>query len=88
MRSMRVLLVPLLAALACPLMLGVEKDGGHAFYLGAELMKAEIAHRLGKRYAQDEPLDWGAGADRPVEDRTRLKEMGHTLRGAQPEPEN
>ncbi len=68
--------------------LGVEKDGGHAFYLGAELMKAEIAHRLGKRYAQDEPLDWGAGADRPEEDRTRLKEMGHTLRGVKPEPEN
>ena len=68
--------------------LGVEKDGGHAFYLGAELMKAEIAHRLGKRYAQDEPLDWGAGTDRPDEDRTRLKEMGHTLRGVKPEPEN
>ena len=68
--------------------LGVEKDGGHAFYLGAELMKAEIAHRLGKRYAQDEPLDWGAGADRPEEDRTRLKQMGHTLRGVKPEPEN
>ena len=68
--------------------LGVEKDGGHAFYLGAELMKAEIAHRLGKRYAQDEPLDWGAGADRPDEDRTRLKEMGHTLRSVKPELEN
>ena len=39
--------------------LGVEKDGAHAFYLGAELVKAEIAWRLGKRYAQDEPLDWG-----------------------------
>ena len=48
--------------------LGVETDGAHAFYLGAELMKAEIAFRLGKRYAQDEPLDWGCGADRRVED--------------------
>ena len=38
--------------------LGVERDGAHAFYLGAELMKAEIAWRLGKRYAQDEPLAW------------------------------
>ena len=36
----------------------------HAFYLGAELMKAEIAWRLGKRYAQDEPLDWGCAVDR------------------------
>ena len=60
--------------------LGVEKDGAHAFYLGAELQKAEIAFRLGKRYAQDEPLDWGVAADRPAEDRTRLAGAGHTLR--------
>jgi dihydropteroate synthase len=60
--------------------LGVEKDGAHAFYLGAELQKAEIAFRLGKRYVQDEPLDWGVAADRPAEDRTRLADAGHTLR--------
>jgi dihydropteroate synthase-like protein len=62
--------------------LGVEKDGAHAFYLGSELMKAEIAWRLGKRYAQDSPLDWGCAADRSVEDLTRLAEAGHTLRAA------
>jgi dihydropteroate synthase-like protein len=62
--------------------LGVEKDGAHAFYLGAELMRAEIAWRLGKRFAQDEPLDWGVAVDRPEEDRTRLREAGHTLRPA------
>jgi dihydropteroate synthase-like protein len=60
--------------------LGVEDDGAHAFYLGTELMKAEIAFRLGKRYAQDEPLDWGAAADRREEDLTRLAAAGHTLR--------
>jgi dihydropteroate synthase-like protein len=60
--------------------LGVETDGGHAFYLGAELAKAEIAWRLGKRYAQDEPLDWGCSADLPAEDTTAFKEVGHTLR--------
>ncbi len=60
--------------------LAVENDGAHAFYLGAELQKAEIAFRLGKRYAQDEPLDWGVAADRPAEDRTRLADAGHTLR--------
>ena len=60
--------------------LGVETDGAHAFYLGAELTKAEIAFRLGKRYAQDEPLDWGCAVDRRSEDRTRLSEAGHTLR--------
>ncbi len=60
--------------------LGVETDGPHAFYLGAELTKAEIAFQLGKRYAQDEPLDWGCATDRRDEDRTRLSEAGHTLR--------
>ncbi len=59
--------------------LGVDKDGPHAFYLGAELARAEIAFRLAKRYAQDEPLDWGVAADAPVDDRTKLKQAGHTL---------
>jgi len=59
--------------------LGVERDGAHAFYLGAELARAEIAFRLAKRYAQDEPLDWGVAADAPADDKTRLKEAGHTL---------
>jgi dihydropteroate synthase-like protein len=65
--------------------LGLEHDAPHAFYLGAELMKAEIAWRLGKRYAQDEPLDWGCAVDRAPEDLTRLREVGHTLRGAKGE---
>jgi dihydropteroate synthase-like protein len=39
--------------------LGVDGDASHAFYLGRELMKAEIARRLGKKYIQGEPLDWG-----------------------------
>ena len=62
--------------------LGVGSDAAHAFYLGAELMKAEIAWRLGKRYAQDEPLDWGCAVDRLAEDLTRLRVAGHTLRGS------
>ncbi|MGA9321095.1 MAG: dihydropteroate synthase, partial [Xanthobacteraceae bacterium] len=64
--------------------LGVERDGPHAFYLGAELMKAEIAWRLGKRYAQDSALDWGCAVDRPADDLTRLAETGHTLRARKP----
>ena len=60
--------------------LGVNNDGAHAFYLGTELMKAEISWLLGKRYAQDEPLDWGCAVDRPAEDLTRLAQAGHTLR--------
>jgi dihydropteroate synthase-like protein len=57
----------------------VEKDGAHAFYLGTELAKAEIALRLAKRYAQDEPLDWGVAADALAEDKTALRAPGHTL---------
>lgn len=66
--------------------LGVEADGAHAFYLGAELAKAEIAWRLGKRYAQDEPLDWGCAVEASQEDRTRLRALGHTLRARAGEP--
>jgi dihydropteroate synthase len=61
--------------------LGVADDGAHAFYLGAELTKAEIAWRLGKRYTQDAPLDFGVAAPRSPSARTRLAQAGHTLRG-------
>ncbi|MBX6320507.1 MAG: dihydropteroate synthase [Rhodospirillaceae bacterium] len=60
--------------------LGVGHDGPHAFYLGVELAKAEIAWRLGKRYVQDEPLAWGCAVDRPAEDLTRHKAAGPTLK--------
>jgi dihydropteroate synthase-like protein len=59
--------------------LDLGNDSAHAFYLAAELARAETAWRLAKRYAQDEPLDWGVAADAPAEDKTRLKEAGHTL---------
>jgi dihydropteroate synthase len=38
--------------------LGVD-EASHAFYLGRELMKADLARRLGKKYIQGEPLQWG-----------------------------
>jgi len=62
--------------------LGVEHDGAHAFYLGTELMKAELAFKLGKRYRQDEPLDFGVALETSEEDATRFKEAGHTMRKA------
>lgn len=34
-------------------------DPSHAYYLGRELERAENALRLGKRYTQENPLDWG-----------------------------
>ncbi len=65
--------------------LGVEKDGAHAFYLGHELAKAEIALALGKRYTQDGSLDWGVAADRKTEDLTRHAAEGATLKAARKE---
>jgi dihydropteroate synthase-like protein len=39
--------------------LQVENDASHAFYLGVELARAQIAWQLNKRYRQDEELQWG-----------------------------
>ncbi len=36
-----------------------EISADHAFYLGYELARAEIALHLGKQYTQDQPLNWG-----------------------------
>jgi dihydropteroate synthase len=66
--------------------LDVGTDAAHAFYLGTELMKAEIALALGKRYVQDAPLDWGCAAPRPERDATRLAAAGHTLRAKRSSP--
>jgi len=60
--------------------LDVATDGAHAFYLGTELMKAETALALGKRYIQDQKLDWGCAAPRDKAAPTRLAKAGHTLR--------
>jgi len=42
--------------------LGLEADASHAFYMGVELARAQIAWQLGKRYSQDEELRWGRAA--------------------------
>ncbi|MFG1480122.1 DUF6513 domain-containing protein [Xanthobacter sp. V4C-4] len=63
--------------------LKVDGDGAHAFYLGVETARAEIAYRLGKRYAQDEPLRWGVAGETggQVDDAHKLtfKDAGSTL---------
>jgi len=59
--------------------LGVETDGAHAFYLGLELGRAQIAWQLGKRYVQDQPLDWGCAVDRPKESHLVQRAPGPTL---------
>lgn len=59
--------------------LAVAEDGAHAFYLGAELMKAQTAFELGKRYVQDEPLDWGVAVPRAATDLSARPAPGPTL---------
>ncbi|MFG1419815.1 DUF6513 domain-containing protein [Xanthobacter sp. V0B-10] len=63
--------------------LKVEADGAHAFYLGVETARAEIAFQLGKRYAQDEPLRWGVAGQTggQVDEAHKLtfKDAGSTL---------
>jgi dihydropteroate synthase-like protein len=59
--------------------LGVEQDGGHAFYLGVELARAQIAWQLGKRYSQDEALDWGCAVERTEEEKLVHHAPGATL---------
>ena len=60
--------------------LGLEADAAHAFYMGVELAHAEIAHRLGKRYVQDQPLDWGCAVDRAGPDLNAWCAPGTTLK--------
>ena len=38
----------------------LQDDAPHAFYMGVELGRAQVAWQLGKHYRQDEELDWGA----------------------------
>lgn len=42
--------------------LKVDDDASHAFYLGVELARAQIAWQLNKRYKQDEELEWGCSS--------------------------
>jgi len=42
--------------------LKVDDDASHAFYLGVELARAQIAWQLKKRYVQDQQLDWGVAS--------------------------
>lgn len=59
--------------------LSLSDDTGHAFYLGAELARAQIAWQLGKRYIQDEELEWGCASAKTEEDLSVQKEAGTTM---------
>ena len=60
--------------------LGLEHDAAHAFYMGVELAHAEIALRLGKRYVQDQALDWGCAVEREAEDLNTWCAPGPTMK--------
>ncbi|WP_434620810.1 DUF6513 domain-containing protein [Azospirillum sp. B2RO_4] len=57
-------------------------DAGHAFYLGVELARAQIAWQLGKRYAQDSELRWGVATDEPQDDASSFHAIGPTKRSS------
>ena len=59
--------------------LGVDDDGPHAFYLGLELARAQIAWQLGKRYAQDEELKWGCVLPQAADDKLEFAPIRSTL---------
>jgi len=60
--------------------LELQHDAPHAFYMGVELARAEIAWQLGKRYVQDQALDWGCAVERRAEDLAGWCAPGTTLR--------
>lgn len=60
--------------------LDLKEDTGHAFYLGAELARAQIAWQLGKRYTQDEELDWGCAVSKEDIDLNQQKAEGTTMK--------
>jgi dihydropteroate synthase-like protein len=59
--------------------LDVDDDAPHAFYLGLELARAQIAWQLGKRYNQDEELAWGCVHQPPPQDKVHFSAERSTL---------
>lgn len=60
--------------------LDLKDDTGHAFYLGAELARAQIAWQLGKRYTQDEELKWGCAVNKKDVALNEQKTAGSTIK--------
>ncbi|HMK14642.1 MAG TPA: DUF6513 domain-containing protein [Burkholderiales bacterium] len=69
-------------------LLSLENDAAHAFYLGVELARAQIAWQLAKRYNQDEELDWGCAVERKPEDLTQHHAPGPTLQNRRKKTSN
>lgn len=59
----------------------LQDDAPHAFYMGIELAKAQIAWQLGKNYMQDEELAWGACVDtKSEEQKDQDSRAAHTMK--------
>ena len=59
----------------------LQDDAPHAFYIGVELGRAQIAWQLGKNYMQDEELDWGVcSRKRTDEQRKEDLKATHNMR--------
>lgn len=59
--------------------LGLQGDAAHAFYMGVELARAQTAWELGKRYVQDQPLNWGVAVPRSPQDMAAWCAPGTTM---------
>ena len=64
--------------------LGLHDDASHAFYMGVELGRAELAYQLGKRYVQDQPLSWGVAWSPPAQDMQAWCAPGSTRTTSKP----
>lgn len=59
----------------------LQDDAPHAFYMGVELARAQIAWQLGKNYMQDEELEWGVCTDTKSEqDKDRDSRAAHDMK--------
>jgi hypothetical protein len=59
----------------------LQNDAPHAFYIGVELGRAQIAWQLGKNFMQDEELNWGVCSEkRSEEQRIGDLKTTHTMR--------
>jgi len=56
----------------------VMGDTSHAFYLGVELARAQIAYQLGKNYDQDNQLEWGIAVEEEKVDLMNRPELKTT----------
>lgn len=60
----------------------IQEDAPHAFYMGVELARAQIAWQLGKRYMQDEELEWGVATEPDeISDSEEQSRAAHALKG-------